>query len=279
MKERIVNCLGIDINYVDSGNGNALVFIHNGGGFWQIWTRQIEYFSSFYRVIALDLPGFGESTESNRPYTLDFNVSIFREFIEKLNITELILIGNCIGATIAIRYKMLFPERVRKLVLMNICPGERLIRPAFMRFLLFGIENELIQRNLKRLLIFAFSKTPAKNKFPAVLFNKNPDKTNPIYQKYVDKFKEPKQSRSRLNLLFAVNTYTLKNIIKDNSLSKDTLLLWGGQNQVSVYPREAVWHQHLCGLERMIIIENSGHLLMYESPEITNQLIETYLKT
>src|ERR671919_466306 len=49
------------VNYVDMGEGPALVFIHGLGASWQSWLENIPEFARDHRVVAMDLPGFGYS--------------------------------------------------------------------------------------------------------------------------------------------------------------------------------------------------------------------------
>ena len=50
-----------NISYTEVGIGRALVFVHGMPGSWQSWLPQLEAFSPQYRVIAIDLPGYGAS--------------------------------------------------------------------------------------------------------------------------------------------------------------------------------------------------------------------------
>ena len=162
--EKKINCRGISINFIDEGRGDAIIFIHNGGGFWQIWEKQIDHFSKNYRVIAIDLPGFGNSSEAKELYTLDFNSQIILDIVDKLKIDNTKIVGNCIGASIAINLKNKYPQRFKKIILMNICPGERLIRSRLMRQILFNTKSDKIKSMLKLLLSFIMTKTPLKKK-------------------------------------------------------------------------------------------------------------------
>jgi pimeloyl-ACP methyl ester carboxylesterase len=277
--EKKCKCLDVTINYIDEGVGAAMVFIHNGGGFFQTWIRQIEYFSSCYRVIAFDLPGFGESTESISSYSLDYYFQILEVFLNNIKVGRMIMAGNCIGATLAIKFKNHYPLRVISLVLINICPGERLVPFALFRKLFFGIKSNLFKEVLKKIICIIFTKTPVKNRFPDILFGQNPDKDSPVYKKYQLKLKDPRQTRSRINLLFASDTYTLSRILENNSYITDSLLIWGGCNKVADLRKEGYYHRDLCGIKTINIIEGSGHLLMYESPDQTNKLIREYIES
>ena len=50
-----------EVNYVELGEGEPLLLVHGLGGCWQSWLENIPHFARRRRVIALDLPGFGES--------------------------------------------------------------------------------------------------------------------------------------------------------------------------------------------------------------------------
>lgn len=275
--QKRIKCLDVTINYIDEGNGDVILFIHNGGGFLQLWTRQIEYFSHSHRVIALDLPGFGESSESFNAYTLDYYFSIIHEFLNKLKINELNIVGNCIGASLAIRSKNLYPEKVKKIVLINICPGERLIRSPLLRILIFKIKSKPFRAIFSSFITFFYFKTFIKNRFPGILFGKKPDRESIIYKKYIEKMHSSKQVRSRLNLLYSSDTFTLKGYMSDNSKIKNALLIWGEYNKVASLKREGKYHSALCGIKNINVVKESGHLLMYESADETNELIKNYL--
>lgn len=274
LKEKRIDCQGIPTNYIDTGEGEPIVFIHNGGGFLQIWMKQIEYFQTKNRVIALDLPGFGLSGESSEEYSLMFYTRFLGAFLEKLDLKAVNLVGNCIGASIAINYKQENPGKVKSLTLMNICPGERLVRLKAIRYLLFRVRSNRIKKITGSLLKFFVTRTPLKNNFPRILFRDEPDRESVLFRIYEDKFKESRQTRSRVKLLLASDSFTLKSFLNNSSVTKDAMLLWGEENKVAGLKREGFYHRDMCGIKDFRIIKKSGHLLMYESPEETNRLIE-----
>jgi pimeloyl-ACP methyl ester carboxylesterase len=277
LRERKIRCLDVIINYVDEGEGDPLVFLHNGGGFYHIWEKQLVFFRKGYRVIAPDFPGFGESSESDNPYTLEYCFSVVDVFLQQLRLDQVILVGNCIGATIAIQYALSCPDKVRKLVLMNICPGERLIPGAAIKILLFKTRPGPLKTLLASLFRVLIAKTLVRRRFPDILFGDSPDQQSPLYKRYQNKFKEPKQTRSRVKLLFASDTFTLKRVVDDPAQISGALLLWGEKNKVASLAKEGYYHKTQCGIQHIHIIPDCGHLLMFEAPELTNQLIHDYI--
>jgi pimeloyl-ACP methyl ester carboxylesterase len=148
-----------------------------------------------------------------------------------------------------------------------------------MRYFLFRTRSESIESFIKRILRFLFTRTPISNNFPDILFGPNPDRDSPLYRKYLSKITEPKQTRSRLNLLFSVDTFTLKRILPVNPGLNDALLIWGENNRVASLQKEGYYHRDKCGIINFHVIRGCGHLLMYEDPGKTNQLIDKYIST
>jgi pimeloyl-ACP methyl ester carboxylesterase len=83
------------------------------------WKPVLESLAQSHRVIALDLPGFGNSSKPHREYTGDFFVSTLHDLFASLGLQEIILVGNSFGAQIAILYALRHPELVAKLILVD----------------------------------------------------------------------------------------------------------------------------------------------------------------
>lgn len=73
--------------------------------------------SPYVRVIAPDLPGSGLSYKPEAGYSIDFFVSIIREFIEKIGVGRVLLLGHSLGGQIALIYARTYPGDVEKLIL------------------------------------------------------------------------------------------------------------------------------------------------------------------
>ncbi|WP_426667288.1 alpha/beta fold hydrolase [Mucilaginibacter sp. McL0603] len=73
---------GVNIVYSDSGNGDTtLLFVHGWGINRSYWSNQVNYFSKKYRVVTIDLPGFGQSGKNRNiwnteAYGLDLDTVI-----------------------------------------------------------------------------------------------------------------------------------------------------------------------------------------------------------
>src|SRR5258708_14811590 len=105
--------------YYDRGRGPALVLIHGMFGDHLDWEPVLEGLAERHRVIAVDLPGFGESLKPD----IDYDVCVFTlalaELLDRLGIERAVFAGNSFGGQIAMAFALEHPERVEKLVLIT----------------------------------------------------------------------------------------------------------------------------------------------------------------
>ena len=104
---------GVTIVYSACGEGRpALLFIHGGLADRTFWNSELEEFGSRYRVIALDLPGHGESGTDRQKWGLpEFGMDI-KAVVEADDLSDIILFGNSLGGPVAVEAALLMPQRV-----------------------------------------------------------------------------------------------------------------------------------------------------------------------
>jgi pimeloyl-ACP methyl ester carboxylesterase len=277
LEENQIVLQGLSINYVEGGQGTPMIFLHNGGGFWHSWEYQINYFLNNYKVYGIDWPGFGESESPKGLISLDLLNQVLSDFINFKKLKDVILVGNCIGGSAALMYAMNNPNAVSKLLLFNICPGS-LIYPISIIRPIFPALNSFprLKKGLGDFLAFCFTKTPLKRRFPAMLFGKKDWSQSDLYKRYVDKFKSSRQTDSRVNMVFSVHTFNITSYLQTGKIPNH-ILIWGEQNRVTPLKRHGYLHQQILKSPNFIILNNTGHLCMYEDPSKVNQIIETYI--
>ena len=108
---------GFHIVYLDSGGtGAPLVLVHGFGGDKDNWVRTARYLRGAVRIIALDLPGFGESDSPlDGTYTIAEQTERLRAFIQKLGLTHVHLGGHSMGGNIVATYTAKYPNEVGSL--------------------------------------------------------------------------------------------------------------------------------------------------------------------
>jgi len=110
----------VRLHYRDEGKGPAILLIHGSLGDlrdWDGWTQVLE---SHFRVVRLDLPGFGLSGEiANGNYSIDRSLSLIDGLMDSLGIEHFAIAGVSYGGPVAFRYAATRTERVTALVIMN----------------------------------------------------------------------------------------------------------------------------------------------------------------
>lgn len=107
------------VAYRDEGTGPVIVFLHNGGTSSVIWRDQVAAFAPTNRVLAVDLPGFGESPLPEPPATLDEMVAMTAAFIDATGSAPVTLVGNCMGSNIAVQTARRHPDLVASVLAVN----------------------------------------------------------------------------------------------------------------------------------------------------------------
>ncbi|MEW6185665.1 MAG: alpha/beta fold hydrolase, partial [Thermodesulfobacteriota bacterium] len=96
---------GVQISYLEGGAGETLLLIHGSGDDKDSWTPVAKYLTGRYRVIAPDLPGFGESDRLEKGgYKAQDQVKHLQAFTRTLGLTAFHLGGHSLGGKISAAY-------------------------------------------------------------------------------------------------------------------------------------------------------------------------------
>ncbi|QWE14238.1 alpha/beta fold hydrolase [Polynucleobacter sp. AP-Sving-400A-A2] len=122
-KNSYLTALGVKIYYQDTGpakNSIPILFLHGFGSSshtWDVWAKDL---SSEYRVISVDLPGFGLTGEDpSGIYTDQRSVEVIEAFLKELQIPKVVLVGNSMGGKFAWQFAAQYPDQASKLVLIS----------------------------------------------------------------------------------------------------------------------------------------------------------------
>lgn len=119
-QSKFVNVNGINISYMDEGNGNEVLLLVHGlasnGGFWRY---NISELSKKYRVIAVDLPGYGKSDKGAYKYNMTFYADVLSGMLKALNIPKVDYVGHSMGGQIGIWFSFRHPEQLTNLILVD----------------------------------------------------------------------------------------------------------------------------------------------------------------
>jgi pimeloyl-ACP methyl ester carboxylesterase len=117
---RSVEIAGNPVAYVEIGEGRPIVFVHGLSGSWQNWLENIPVLANHgFRVLALDLPGFGASPMPPWRISVPAFANLVDEFSLALNLHAVTLVGNSMGGFICAEAAIGDPVWVERLVLVS----------------------------------------------------------------------------------------------------------------------------------------------------------------
>ncbi len=98
-----INVKGYNINYIDKGEGPAVVLLHGWGSSCGAFNYIINNFCDSFRMIAPDLPGFGGSDMLTEAWTVSDYVDFVAEILLALGIEAPVLVGHSFGGRVIIK--------------------------------------------------------------------------------------------------------------------------------------------------------------------------------
>lgn len=107
------------MNYRLDGNGKTLVFIHGLSDNMFYWEFLATNLKHDYQILRVDLRGHGESELGNEEITIGTYANDLNNLLEKLDISEVNLIGFSLGGAVALDFTNKYPQKVDSLVLMS----------------------------------------------------------------------------------------------------------------------------------------------------------------
>ncbi|MHB9143697.1 MAG: alpha/beta fold hydrolase, partial [Paludibacter sp.] len=111
----------ISIAYIDEGNKkseNVLLCIHGLSSYIPAWSKLILLLKDQFRCIAIDLPGYGKSSEGVYAGSMSFYSETILKFIQKLKLKNVSLVGHSMGGHISIATALSYPQIVNRLILL-----------------------------------------------------------------------------------------------------------------------------------------------------------------
>ena len=125
VESKFVEVSGQATHYLEAGSGAPVVLIHGGGSgadSWGNWKDCLPLLAERFRVIAMDMVGFGKSAKpaaEGYDYGQAQRNRHLAGFIEALGLGSVSLVGNSMGGATALGVAITRPELVHKLVLMG----------------------------------------------------------------------------------------------------------------------------------------------------------------
>lgn len=111
---------GAKIHYKSYGKGkDALVLIHGWTCNLENWRDQIPEFAKRSRVIALDLPGHGQSDKPQIAYTMDVFANAIDAVMRDAKVEHAVLVGHSMGTPVARQFYRKYPQKTLAIVIVD----------------------------------------------------------------------------------------------------------------------------------------------------------------
>jgi pimeloyl-ACP methyl ester carboxylesterase len=261
------------LNFIDIGSGPALLFIHGLAGCWQNWLENIPAFAAQYRVVAVDLPGFGESEMPDRPISISGYARALDALCDQLGIQSVRLVGNSMGGYVAAEMTIRSPARVEALCLVAAAglSVER-ARADRQRGLRHRTENLLffyvawLARRYPRLAL-----RPRVRRWMLGLVVAHPEELpGPLIAEQVRGINKPGVNPA----LDALTRYPIRDRLGE--IACPTLIVWGDSDRL-VPLSDAAEFAWLISGSRRLTYEDTGHAPMLERPDRFNADLGAFL--
>lgn len=107
------------VSYRARGEGPVVVLIHGMASSSETWVPLLDRMADHARVIAVDLPGIGGSSNPGGDYSLGAQASAIRDLMVSIGVERATLVGHSYGGGVAMQAAYQFPERCERLVLVS----------------------------------------------------------------------------------------------------------------------------------------------------------------
>jgi pimeloyl-ACP methyl ester carboxylesterase len=267
-KNAYVSALGVNLHYQDTGpskNAIPILFLHGFGASLQTWETWAQALSEDYRVISVDLPGFGLTGEDpSGIYTDQRSVEVLEAFLKELKIAKVVLVGNSMGGKFAWQFAARYPNQVSKLVLIS---PDGYASPGIE----YGKKPDVPA--IADLYRYFFSKT-------FLVMNLEPAYANPktlndaLVNRYYDLMLAP---GVRGAILARMQQTVLQDPVPSlASIQIPTLLIWGEKDAFIPISNSNDYLKVMPNAKR-VSLPNIGHLPQEEQPSIGLQVLKEFL--
>ena len=244
----------INVNYFTMGepsSDEAVVMLHGWGANIKLFENSAKLVSEKFYTVAPDMPGFGETPEPPKAWTVDDYTDFIIEFIKKLGLKRVILLGHSFGGRVIIKLvnRKNLPFTVTRLILVDSAG----IRPEKNDE---QLKKEKIMKTGKKLLSFS---PKLLNFFQSMVGSADYKAATPLMRE----------------VLVNVVNEDLSHLLP--SITQETLLIWGTLDTATPITDAEKMEQLIpeAGLAR---IEGVGHYSFLENPVVFEAILESYLE-
>lgn len=246
---------GSVVHYLEAGQGPVLILIHGLGSSSAAWRDCIDSLAKSYRVLALDLPGYGKSDKPNADYSVEYQAGVVKEFIDYQGTGKVTLAGNSLGGWIAALAALKNPGTIESLILVDSAglrrEGDPPVKPV-----------PATKEEERQLLLAVFANQSLV--------------TEKLINDQWEYSKEVRPAVLAAMAAFKTRPPFLDDRLKD--IKTPTLIIWGKQDKLIPVQTAGRFAKGIPG-SRIVVIENAGHLPQVEQPEAFSRALKKFVKS
>ncbi|MEM1219307.1 MAG: alpha/beta hydrolase [Bacteroidota bacterium] len=258
---------GLETHYRITGQGPTLLLLHGTASSlhtWEAWTRLLK---NDFRIVSLDLPAFGlTGPNTNGIYDYAYYASFLEAFVQSQHLDSFYLAGNSLGGAIALQYTHQFPNRVRKLVLLDPSGYPKEDRPDPLAF-------RLARRDLTAAFLRNFTPKSLFKKSLLDVYANDKLVTPALIERYYGLYL---RTGNRQAFIDRVRNAAVLNLNILPQINCPTLVQWGEEDAWIPVSHGPKFVQDLPNAE-LIVYPGVGHVPMEEYPEKSAQDAKTFI--
>lgn len=270
---------GQKFSYFDEGEGIPLIALHGWISGKEIFTPMIDFLKDRYRLIALDLPGFGESDPMSGSHAMDKYSDVICEFTKALGLEKYYMIGTSTGGTIILHHSYKYPERVLRSVLSSpfyhYGQFPKLTGYRLTSFVLGNIVRFTLIQKFLHIQLFIFSKVKKEGMIKGNTSEELWEKNKVVVKGFGEKLKltPTKVIGETLSELMRTN---IEDMLKD--IKTDTMIFWAKSDHI-FHVKWAYRLNNLLPNSRLYIFKKGSHYSITEKMDVISDELRDFLPT
>ena len=253
---------GLNIGYDDVGTGKPLVLVHGYPFNRSLWDPQVEALRGSYRVVTLDLPGFGESDVSSEPLSIRDMAIYVASLLDQLQIERATLGGLSMGGYVVLAFYKEFADRVAGLIL-----GDTRAEAD-------SVEAKLTREQQARQILAEGMNATASAMLPKLLSGQTvrdrPDIVEHVRQMILRT--KPEGAATALNAMASRDDQT--NLLF--KINVPTLILIGSEDTITPLANSEKVNERISS-SRLVKIDKAAHVSNLEQTEVWNKELLNFM--
>ena len=249
------------VQYLEGGNGPTLVLLHGFGANKDNWNKLTMYLQKHFHVIALDIPGFGQSFKMpDVDYSLASQLARVHEFVKKLGLSEFQLCGNSYGGYLAANYAATYCHKVTKLTLLNPLGVGSAVQSEVFNDVVTGRKNLLLPAKFEEFTCLfkkCFSQAPYVPSFVIKCLAQDAVNSIGLNNKLFHQVHLVKQDKIEFEQAIECSLQQYLGPIE---------VVWGNSDEI-LHPQGANVLANELPNTKVLNLDNVGHLPMLEQPK------------